>query len=127
GFPRKMARTEMEWDGDTLRARTIRNDAVIMSATCTFTDSGEWIDSGPAVNVKIMPSVTGEGNDIDVITIADLEYRIKSGRSGDVQVTIQGCPDDDMSMIHVESTMIGLYFDTDILVPPGRVIGRTLG
>ena len=122
GYPRKLANIEMDWKGDTLTASTSRDGTTLLKATCTFDEEGEWIDSGPNVNVKMIPNVTGQGVDIAALTAAYTVYTVKNGRSGDVTIEIQSGPNDDFSMIEIESEMIGLYFDTDILVPPGNII-----
>jgi len=124
GYPRKMAAISMDWKGDTLVAKTVRDGVTLLKATCTFTDDGEWIDSGPNVNVKVIPSVTGKGYDLASITAAYLKYTIKKGRSGEVQVELKSGPRDDLSMVKIESTMIGLYFDTDIFLPAGKAVGK---
>ncbi len=122
GYPRKIARITMEWTDDTLVAQTIRDDVCIMRARCTLSDEGEWIDSGPNLNMKLIPSVDGSGHDIAALTAAHLRYEILRGRSGEVEIQIQSGPHDDLSMIEIESPMIGLYFETNILLPPGQVV-----
>jgi hypothetical protein len=49
---------------------------------------------------------------------------VKKGRSGDVEVELHDGPNDDFSMVVIESNMIGLYFDCDILVPEGKIVGN---
>jgi hypothetical protein len=36
---------------------------------------------------------------------------------------IKNGPHDDFSKVIIESNMIGLYFDCDILVPEGKIVG----
>jgi acetoacetate decarboxylase len=122
GYPRKRAEISMNWDGDTLEATTIRDGVTLLKAVCTLDDEGEWIDSGPNINFKLIPSVTGQGFDTAVVTAAYLTYDVKKGRSGEVEVEFQNGPNDDFSMIEIETPMIGLYFDCDILVPSGKPI-----
>ncbi|NWF94744.1 MAG: acetoacetate decarboxylase family protein [Candidatus Thorarchaeota archaeon] len=124
GYPRKLGVTTMEWSGDTLEAKTVRDGITVLRAKCTFNEDGEWIDSGPNINVKMIPSVDGKGHDIAAITAAHLTYDVKAGRSGEVEIELRSGPHDDLSMIEIESTMIGLFFETDIVVPPGRVVAR---
>ena len=124
GYPRKLAEITMKWKKDTLVAETVRNGHTLMRAECTFTDEGEWIDSGPNINIKMIPSVTGKGHDLAVMTAAHLTYDVKNGRSGDVKLEINGGPNDDFSMVKIESEMIGLYFDCDIIVPQGKIIAK---
>ncbi len=124
GYPRKKAKTSMEWNGDTLTATTIREGHTLLKATCTLDDEGEWIDSGPNINVKMIPSSKGGEHDISQITAAYLDYKIKKGRSGDVQIEITSGPNDDFTLIEIETPMIGLYFDTDITLPYAKVIAE---
>lgn len=123
GYPRKRADISMTWKGDTLTGTTMRDGVTILKATCKLDDEGEWIDSGPNINIKMIPSVTGLGYDLAAITAAYLKYDIKKGRSGEVEVEFQNGPRDDFSKVKIESTMIGLYFDCDILVPEGKIVG----
>jgi acetoacetate decarboxylase len=124
GYPRKLADISMDWSGDTLTASVKRRGTTLLRAQCTLNDEGAWIDSGPNLNVKMIPSVTGKGFDVAMISAAYLEYDIKNGRSGDVEIEIQSAPGDDLSKLQVESTMIGLYFDCDITVPLGKPIAK---
>ncbi|MHA1930682.1 MAG: acetoacetate decarboxylase family protein [Candidatus Thorarchaeota archaeon] len=124
GYPRKIADIKMDWKEDTLVATATRHGTTLLKATCTFTDEGEWIDSGPNINAQLIPSITGEGHDIARLNAAQLTYDIKNGRSGDVEVEFASGKDDDLSMLKIESTMIGLYFDCDILVPYGKTIAE---
>jgi hypothetical protein len=94
----------------------------ILKAVCTLEDEGEWIDSGPNINIKLIPSVTGQGFDVAVVTAAYLTYDVIKGRSGEVELEFQNGPNDDFSMIEIETSMIGLYFDCNILVPLGKPI-----
>jgi acetoacetate decarboxylase len=122
GYPRKRAEISMNWDGDKLEATTVRDGVTLLRAVCTLEDDGEWIDSGPNINIKLIPSVTCQGYDAAVVTAAYLTYDVKHGRSGDVELEFQNGPNDDFSLIEIETPMIGLYFDCDILVPPGKPI-----
>ncbi|MHA1768539.1 MAG: acetoacetate decarboxylase family protein [Candidatus Thorarchaeota archaeon] len=124
GYPRKMADISLEMEGNTITGSAVRDDTTLLRATCRLEDEGEWIDSGPNVNVKLVPSVTGKGYDLSVITAAYLEYTIKNGRSGEVEIEFQSGPRDDLSKVKMETPMIGLYFDCDILVPPGKVVAE---
>jgi acetoacetate decarboxylase len=124
GYPRKRAEISLDWKKDTIIATTEREGMTILKATCKLADEGEWIDSGPNINVKMIPSVTGKGYDLGVITAAYLTYDVKKGRSGDVEVELQNGPNDDFSKVILESNMIGLYFDCDILVPEGKIVGK---
>jgi acetoacetate decarboxylase len=122
GYPRKRAEISLNWDGDTLEATTVRDDVTLLKAVCTLDDEGEWIDSGPNINFKLIPSVTGQGYDVAIVTAAYLKYDVKHGRSGEVELEFQDGPNDDFSMIEIDTPMIGLYFDCNILVPSGKPI-----
>lgn len=122
GYARKMAKISHEWDGDTIVGTVERDGVTLLKATCTLNDEGAWIDSGPNINAKVIPSVTGEGYDVAVLNGAHLKYDIKSGRSGDVEFEINSGPRDDFSLVKIETPMIGLYFDCDITVPLGKKI-----
>ena len=86
-------------------------------------DEGAWMDSGPNINAKVIPSSADEGYEMAVLTAAYLEYTIKDGRSGDVKFDFQSGPRDDLSLVKIETPMIGQYFDCDMMVPPAKVIG----
>jgi acetoacetate decarboxylase len=124
GYPRKRAEISLDWKKDTLVGMAKRDGVTILKATCTLADEGEWIDSGPNINVKAIPSVTGKGYDLGIITAAYLRYDVKKGRSGDVKVELHNGPNDDFSKVVIESNMIGLCFDCDILVPEGKIVGK---
>lgn len=124
GYPRKLAAITMEWQGDTLTAKVIRDDVTILRASCEFNDEGAWIDSGPNINLKLIPNISGQGYDVAVLNAAYLVYDVKHGRSGDVEIEIMNGPNDNFSAVKIESTMIGLYFDCDILVPEGKQIAK---
>ncbi|MHA2072650.1 MAG: acetoacetate decarboxylase family protein, partial [Candidatus Thorarchaeota archaeon] len=91
---------------------------------CTFDEEGEWIDSGPNINVKMIPSVTGEGFDASFLTAAYLTFDMHNGRSGEVEIELTSGPDDDLNILEIEAPMIGLYFDLDVIVPPGKVVAE---
>ena len=124
GYPRKVADISLEMKGNTVLGTTVRDKTTILKATCKLEDEGEWIDSGPNMNIKMIPSVTGKGYDTAVLTAAYLEYTIKNGRSGEVEVEFQSGPRDDLGPVKMENPMIGLYFDCDILVPEGKVVAK---
>lgn len=123
GYPRKRGDVSLKLKGDCVVGATVRDDVTIFRASCNLEDEGEWIDSGPNINVKLIPSVTGKGFDLATITAAYLEYTIKNGRSGDVEIEFHNGPRDDFSKVKIESPMIGLYFDCDILLPEGKIVG----
>lgn len=122
GYPRKLAKISLDWKGDTITGKVVRDKTTIFKASCTMEDEGEWLDSGPNINAKVIPSPSGEGFDLAVLTAAYLEYTVKDGRSGEVKIKIQSGPRDDMSPVKIDTPMIGMYFDTDILVPPAKII-----
>ena len=80
------------------------------------------MDSGPNINAKVIPSPSGEGFDQAVLTAGYLEYAIKNGRSGDVKIEFQSGPRDDLSLVKIDTPMIGQYFDCDIMVPPAKIV-----
>lgn len=124
GYPRKLADISMDWKGDILTGTAKRDGVTLLKATCTLDDEGEWIDSGPNLNLKVIPNVSGKGYDLAVLTAAYLTYDIKKGRSGEVEFEFQSGPRDDFSKVQVESNFIGLYFDCDITVPAGKNVGK---
>lgn len=124
GYPRKLANISLDLKGDMLNAKVVRNGNILLETMCELTDEGEWIDSGPNINAKILPEVGGSSHSILSLTAAYLTYNIKNGRSGDVQIDIQGTPDNGLDVIEIESSMIGLYFDCDITVPAGKEIAK---
>jgi acetoacetate decarboxylase len=123
GYPRKLANISLKWRNDTITGKVVRDKTIIYKARCKMDDEGAWIDSGPNINAKVIPSPSGEGYDLAVLTAAYLEYTIKNGRSGEVKIEIQGGPRDDMSLVKIDTPMIGQYFDCDMVVPPAKVIG----
>lgn len=122
GYPRKIADISLEMKGKKVIGTTVRDKTTLFKAICNLDDEGEWIDSGPNVNVKIIPSATGKGHDAAVVTAAYLEYTIKNGLSGEVEIEFQSGPRDDLSSVKMEMPMIGLYFDCDILLPEGKIV-----
>ncbi len=124
GYPRKLADISLEWKGDTITGSVKRDDTTLWKATCKMEDEGEWIDSGPNINAKVIPSVTGKGFDLAVLTAAYLEYNTKNGRSGEVEFEFQSGPRDNLDPVKIETPMIGLYFDCDILLPEGKIIAN---
>ncbi|MFW9808351.1 MAG: acetoacetate decarboxylase family protein [Candidatus Thorarchaeota archaeon] len=123
GYPRKLAKISLNWRNDTITGKVVRDKTTIYKASCKMVDEGAWIDSGPNVNAKVIPSPSNEGYDLAVLTATYLEYTIKNGRSGDVKIEIKGGPRDDLSAVKIETPMIGQYFDCDMLLPPAKVIG----
>ena len=123
GYPRKLADISLTWKGDTLTGKVRRDKTTIYKAVCKMEDEGAWMDSGPNINAKVIPSPSGEGHDMAVLTAAYLEYTIKDGRSGDVKFDFQSGPRDDLSLVKIETPMIGQYFDCDMMVPPAKVVG----
>jgi acetoacetate decarboxylase len=123
GYPRKLAKISLNWRKDTITGKVVRDKTTIYKATCKMVDEGAWIDSGPNINAKVIPSPSGEGYDLAVLTAAYLKYTIKDGRSGDVKIDINSGPRDDFSAVKIDTPMIGQYFDCDMLVPPAKVIG----
>ncbi|MFX1369286.1 MAG: acetoacetate decarboxylase family protein, partial [Promethearchaeota archaeon] len=124
GYPRKRAEIKLDMKKDTVQGTVVRDGNTLLKATCKLDEDGEWIDSGPNLNFKVIPSITGSGYDVAQLTAAYTTYDVKTGRSGDVAVEIRSGPRDDLSLIEIETPMIGLYFDVDITVPVGKVVGR---
>lgn len=124
GYPRKQASIKLTMKKHTVTGTVVRDGNMLLKASCTLEDDGEWIDSGPNINFKVIPSVTGNGYDVAQITAGYLTYDIKSGRSGEVEFEIQSGPRDDFGATEIESPMLGLYFDCDITVPLGKVVGE---
>jgi acetoacetate decarboxylase len=124
GYPRKLAKISLDLSGDTLNAKVVRNGNILLETNCELTDEGEWIDSGPNINAKVIPDVSGSGHSVLALTAAYLTYDIKNGRSGDVQIDFHGTPKNGLDTIEIESSMIGLYFDCDITVPAGKDIAK---
>ena len=122
GYPRKYAKISMKWKGDTLVPTTQRGGEVLMRASCTFDDEGDLIDSGPNINLKLIPSADAAGIDFAAITAAHLVYDVKTARSGDVEVELFKGGYDDLTLVEMVNPMIGLHFDTDITVPPAKII-----
>jgi len=123
GYPRKRAKITLTWRNDTLTGKVVRDKTTIYKATCKMDEEGAWIDSGPNLNAKVIPSPSGEGYDLAVLTAAYTEYTIEDGRSGDVKIEINGGLKDDLSPVKIETPMIGQYFDCDIMVPPAKIVG----
>lgn len=122
GYPRKLANISLGWKGDTITGKVVRDKTTIYKASCTMEDEGAWMDSGPNINAKVIPSPSGEGYDLAVLTAGYLEYTIKNGRSGDVKIQFQSGPRDDLSLVKIETPMIGQYFDCDIMLPPAKKV-----
>ena len=124
GYPRKLAKISLNWRKDTISGKVVRDKTTIYKASCKMDEEGAWIDSGPNINAKVIPSPSGEGYDLAVLTAAYLKYTIKNGRSGEVKIEINGGPRDDFSPVKIDTPMIGQYFDCDMLVPPAKIVGN---
>ncbi|MFW9963050.1 MAG: acetoacetate decarboxylase family protein [Candidatus Sifarchaeia archaeon] len=123
GYPRKLADITLDWKKDTITGKVERDGTTIYEASSKMEDEGAWIDSGPNINAKVIPSPAGDGYDMAVLIAAYLEYTIKDGRSGEVEIVINGGPRDDFSLAKIETPMIGQYFDCDMLIPPAKIVG----
>ncbi|TFG13599.1 hypothetical protein EU537_05945 [Candidatus Thorarchaeota archaeon] len=124
GYPRKLANISLDLKGDILSTKVIRNGTLLIETTCELSDEGEWIDSGPNINAKVIPKTDGTGHSISSLTAAYLTYDIKNGRSGDVEINIHGTPENGLDAIEIESSMIGLYFECDMIVPAAKEIAN---
>ncbi len=124
GYPRKLADISLVWRKETITGKVVRDKTTIWKASCKMVDEGAWIDSGPNINAKVIPSPSGDGYDVAVLTAAYLEYATKNGRSGEVEIEFQSGPRDDLSKVKIDTPMIGQYFDCDIFLPPAKIVGN---
>jgi len=124
GYARKNADISLTLKKNRVEASVVRNGHSLMKASCLLDEEGEWIDSGPNINFKVIPNVSGESHDISCVTAAYLTIDVHDGRSGDVEIEINSGPQDDFSNVEIEAVMLGQYFDCDFVVPPGKVVGE---
>jgi acetoacetate decarboxylase len=124
GYPRKLAKISLKWKDDTITGTVRRDGTTLWKATCKMDEEGAWIDSGPNINAKVIPSVTGKGFDMAVLTAAYLKYDVRNGRSGEVKFKFKNGPRDNFDPVKIDTPMIGLYFDCDIFLPEGKIIAQ---
>ena len=124
GYARKNADISLTLKKNRVEASVVRNGHPLIKASCLLDEEGAWIDSGPNINFKVIPSASGESHDIAEVTAAYLTINVHDGRSGDVDIEIKSGPQDDFSAVKIDSIMLGQYFDCDFVVPPGKVVGK---
>ncbi|MHA2378415.1 MAG: acetoacetate decarboxylase family protein [Candidatus Thorarchaeota archaeon] len=124
GYARKNADISMTMKKNRVEASVVRNGHSLLKASCILDEEGEWIDSGPNINFKVIPSASGESHDVAFVTATYVTIDVHEGRSGEVEIDVGGGPQDDFSAVEIDAIMLGQYFDCDFTVPPGKVVGE---
>ncbi len=125
GFPTKQAQIKFDRKGDQIKAKVIRKGTTIIELQADLEGPGEWIDTGAAINIKVIPNVDGKTYDVTQITAANLEFKIYEGFAGSGKIKL-GKTDDDLlaDMIDLENVVAGTFFTVDLTCPYGKVIGE---
>lgn len=125
GFPAKIGQFKYKRDGNRIKAQVLSNKIPLMKFDIKLTGPGEWIDTGAAINLKLIPSVDGKGYDVNQITAADLEFTIHEGEAGDGKITFGHTDDEPLDeLIQLENVVAGTWFRIDLTCPFGYVIGE---
>jgi acetoacetate decarboxylase len=125
GFPSKLATFKYRRDDDHITARVIRDKTALMAFDVKLTGPGEWIETGDAINLKLIPSVNGLGYDTKQITAAKLAFVIHEGRAGDGKIKFGRTDRDPLADIfQLENVVAGTWFRIDLTCPYGEVLGQ---
>ena len=122
GYPRKIGTMKHVRRGNRITATLDRQNQRLMTIKVKLTDEGDWIDTGPNLNLKLIPSIDGTKYAVKQITATDVKFSIHKGLSGDAELILKGSKADPINIVPVEEIMTGLYFDLDIDVPLGKTL-----
>ncbi|MFX1564071.1 MAG: acetoacetate decarboxylase family protein [Promethearchaeota archaeon] len=125
GFPAKPAKFEWKQKKDHITAHVIRNKVPLLTLDVDLEGPGEWIDTGAAINLKLIPSIDGKTYDLKQITAAKLETTIHEGKGGTGKLTFGNTDDEPLGkLFKLENIVAGLYFKLDLMCPFGEIIGE---
>ncbi|MFX1564124.1 MAG: acetoacetate decarboxylase family protein [Promethearchaeota archaeon] len=125
GFPAKLAKFEWKQKKDHITARVIRNKVPLLTLDVDLEGPGDWIDTGAAINLKLIPSVDGRTYDLNQITAAKLETKIHEGKGGAGKLVFGHTDDDPLDkLFKLENVVAGMYFKLDLKCPFGQIIGE---
>lgn len=138
GFPKKDARPRMQVIGDTLTGRLEYGEQLVAMGTMYYKHTN--LASTPAekeamekklgktqVNLKMIPSVTGEGFDTLQLIAYNLEnIRLKTAHAGDARLHLIPHINAPVADLPVRGVVSGLHVLADIVLPMGRVLHNYL-
>jgi acetoacetate decarboxylase len=125
GFPSKLAGFKYRREGDHITARVVREKAALLSFDVKLTGPGDWIETGAAINLKLIPGVDGKSYAIKQITAANLAFVIHEGKAGDGVIKFGRTDKDPLAdILQLENTVAGTWFRIDLTCPYGEVIGQ---
>lgn len=125
GFPSKLAKMKYSRKEDRIKASVQRGKNTLMKFDIKLEGPGEFIDTGASINLKLIPSVDGEGYDANQITASDLKITPNEGLAGDGKLTLFNTDKDPLAdLIQFENVVAGLWFNIDLHLPFGKVIGE---
>jgi len=125
GFPSKLGKIKYSRKENRIKASVQRGKDTLMKFDVTLEGPGEFIDTGSSINLKLIPSVDGEGYDVNQITAADLQITVHEGLSGDGKLTLGHTDTDPLAdLIQLENVIAGMWFNIDLHLPFGKVIGE---
>jgi len=124
GFPSKLAQMKYQRTGDHITARVIRDKVALMTFDVKLTGPGDWIDTGAAINLKVIPSIDGKGYDIKHFTAANLVTVVHEGKAGDGKIKFGRTDKDPLAdLFELENVIAGTWFRIDLTCPYGEVLG----
>jgi acetoacetate decarboxylase len=125
GFPAKIGKIKYSRKEDRIKASISRNKSTLMKFDVKLEGPGEFIETGSSINLKLIPSVDGEGYDVNQITAADIQITVHEGLAGDGKLTLGNTDTDPLAdLIQLENVVAGMWFNIDLHLPFGKVIGE---
>ncbi len=123
GFPSKPAKIKYSRKDNRIKSQIITDKIPIMKLDIHLEGPGEWIDTGDTINLKVIPSVDGEGTDVKQITRAKLDFVIHEGQAGDGKLTFGHTNDDPLDELYeLENVVAGTWFRVDLTTNLGSVL-----
>jgi acetoacetate decarboxylase len=125
GWPAKMGKFKYTQKDNRFKATVKDGKTPLMKFDVNVEGPGEFIDTGASINVKLIPSVDGKGYDVNQITTTGIQITVHEGLAGDGKLTLYNSDADPLAdLIQVESVVAGMWFNIDMHVPFGQVIGE---
>jgi acetoacetate decarboxylase len=125
GFPSKLGKTKYSRKENRIKASVKRGKDTLMKFDVNLEGPGEFIDTGDSINLKLIPSVDGTGYDVNQITASALKITVHDGLAGDGKLTLGNTDSDPLAdLIQLENVVAGMWFNIDLHLPFGKVIGE---
>lgn len=125
GFPSKFGKIKYSRKENRIKASVKRGKDTLMKFDINLEGPGEFIDTGDSINLKLIPSVDGTGYDVNQITASALQITVHEGLAGDGKLTLGNTDSDPLAdLIQLENVVAGMWFNIDLHLPFGRVIGE---